>query len=141
MYMESINVSQFTPADPTGTANGTGQMMGLGTTCVVTPRSSGRFLILASGTVFNAGIGQGVNLQLRTGTGVAPANAAALTGTASGGLQHIVDATITSKGSFGVNGIVSGLTVGTAVWIDISLAAVTAGTATITDVSVSVVEL
>src|SRR5229473_2663960 len=82
----------------------------------------------------------GASLQIRYGTGTAPANGAALTGTAVG--NNIADNNpVTNKIPFSVQAIVSGLTVGTAYWVDVGLAAITGGTASIATVSVSALEL
>jgi hypothetical protein len=42
---------------------------------------------------------------------------------------------------FSVQAIVTGLSVATAYWLDLSLAAITGGTASIADVSISVIEI
>jgi hypothetical protein len=42
---------------------------------------------------------------------------------------------------FAGDAIVNGLTINTAIWVDISLAAITSGTARLRDVSVSIVEI
>lgn len=132
-------IAQSSPADPTGTTDATGKMMGLAVS--LTPVSTGRVMIVISGTIANAsGIADGANVQLRTGTGTAPANGDALTGTVAGGLVKYVSATTAEKAPFSVNAIVTGLTLATARWIDLGLAAVTGGTATVKDLSVSAFE-
>ena len=89
------NTTQAEPADPTGTNNATGLMMGLAG--AITPLTTGRLLIMLSGTLANAtAIADGANVQLRYGTGAAPANADALTGTPVGGLVKFVAATALS---------------------------------------------
>lgn len=134
------STAQAAPSDPTGTTNTTGVMMGLAGS--FTPTRSGAALIVISGTIFNAtAIGDGAKTQIRYGTGTAPANAAALTGTAVGNLVQYVAATTAEKAPFSVNAIVTGLTRLTTYWIDLSLAAITAGTASLSDISISVVEL
>lgn len=132
--------TQASPANPTGTTDTTGVMMGLGG--VITPTVTGRILVTVCGTIFNpTAIADGAKVQLRTGTGTAPANGDALAGTAAGGLQQYVAATVAEKAPFSVTAIVSGLTLNAARWIDVSLAAITGGTATITDLSLSAVEV
>lgn len=131
---------QSNPADPTGTADTTGVMMGLAGT--ITPTISGRILITVTGTMFNpTAIADGAKVQIRTGIGAAPANGDALTGTAAGSLQQYIAATVLEKAPFSVTAIVSGLTLNVARWIDVSLAAITGGTATITDLSLSAAEV
>lgn len=132
-------VYQATPSNPTGTTNTGGLMMGLAG--AITPIVTGRVLIQISGTIKNSGSGDGANVQIRTGTGGAPANAAALTGNTAGGLVKFVTAAANQSAPFSIQAIVTGLTLSTAIWIDVGLAAVTAGTASITDVSISAFEL
>lgn len=132
-------VAQSTPADPTGTTNTTGLMMGLAGS--FTPAVTGRVLITISGDVQNNTNGDGAKFQIRYGTGAAPANAAALTGTAVGGLVNMLVAAANQRLPFSLNAIVTGLTVGTAYWLDIGLAAVTGGTAAAKNISISVVEI
>ena len=132
--------TQASPADPPGTASAAGVMMGLAVT--MTPRVTGRIQVIITGTIANAtAIADGATVQLRTGTGAAPANGDALTGTAAGGLVQYIAATVLEKAPFTVSAIISGLTLGVMTWMDLGVAAVTGGTATVTDLSVSAVEL
>src|SRR5438309_1082651 len=73
-------VASATPADPTGTTDTTGKMMGLA--IAVTPLVTGRLKIFVSGSAANNTINDGAAVQIRYGTGTAPVNGAALTGTA-----------------------------------------------------------
>ena len=126
--------TQSSVASPTGTTSTTGVMMGLAGT--VTPAYSGTVHVSVCGDITNSTSGDGANVQLRTGTGSAPANAAVLTGTTRGSLVKFVAASATNKTPFCVQWTVTGLTLGTAVWIDVGVAAVTGGTATIADVDI-----
>lgn len=137
-------VSQSSPSDPTGTTNTTGLMMGMAG--AITPRMTGRILITISGDISNDTADDGAKVQARYGTGTAPTNAAALTGTTCGGLV-VANSTVPGAGTlamrdpFSVQCIATGLTVGTAYWIDAGLAAITGGTATIKNVSITAFEL
>ncbi len=134
--------SQSSPTNPTGTLSTTGVMMGLAGSITTAPVTSGKVLIIISGTIFNAtAIADGGKVQIRHGTGTAPTNGVALTGTADGGLVQYIAATTAEKTPFSCNAIVTGLSASTAYWIDVGLAAITGGTATITDVSISANEL
>lgn len=132
---------QATPANPTGTNNTTGLMMGLAG--AFTPTRTGNCMIIISGDMTNGTASSGSKVQIRYGTGSAPANAAALTGTAVGNLVRYVGlaGSTTLEVPFTCNAVVTGLTVGTAIWLDIGLASITSGTAAIKDVSISVIEL
>jgi len=132
-------VYQATPANPTGTNSTTGVMMGLAGT--ITPRVTGRVLIIISG---DAGVTTNVrsaNIQIRYGTGGSPANGAALTGTTAGAKVQALVASTTNRLPFHVQAIVTGLTVGTAIWVDVSLNTITSGTANIKNVSITIFEL
>lgn len=131
--------TQASPSNPTGTTDTGGKMMGLAV--AITPVLTGVILVLLSGSVANDTSGDGAKVQLRTGTGTAPANAAALTGTTAGGLVAFVAAAAAQSVPVALQAIVSGLTLGTAVWIDVGLAAVTGGTASLTALSVTAVEI
>lgn len=121
--------------NPTGTTNTTGLMMGMAG--AITPRVTGSIMITICGDITNSTAASGSNVQIRYGTGTAPANAAALTGTTLGGLvKFIASPTTTSKSPFSLTAYLTGATVGTALWIDVGLAAVTSGTATIADVTI-----
>ncbi|HYM22528.1 MAG TPA: hypothetical protein VEU08_04955 [Vicinamibacterales bacterium] len=128
--------AQSTPGNPVGTTNAAGLMMGLAGS--ITPQYSGRMLLIISGTISNNTASDGAKVQARYGTGGAPANAGALTGTAVGGfVQFTMPATGGLKSPFSLNAVITGLTLGTAYWLDVALAAITGGTAAITDVSIS----
>src|SRR6266446_2469251 len=79
-----LQYTQSSPGNPTGTTDTTGKMMGLAGS--ITTKIGTRALVIISGAIFNSGgVGDGAKVQLRAGTGSAPSNAAALTGTAYGG--------------------------------------------------------
>lgn len=130
---------QATPSDPGATASTTGLMMGL--TGTITPTLTGRILIMISGDVQNNTISDGAKMQIRYGTGTAPTNGAALTGTAVGGLVNFLAAAAAQRVPIALQAVVTGLSIATAYWIDVGLAAVTGGTAAVKNVSISVVEI
>lgn len=130
-----------TSAAPTGTASATAVMMGLSSgTTVVTPVKTGRLMIVASGQFTNGTVNDGATVDLRTGTGNGPANGAAVTGTLRGIAQTMTAKTAAQGVGFCLNATITGLTLNTALWIDLSLLAVTGGTASITGASISVIE-
>src|SRR5216684_3716471 len=100
----AATTAQATPGDPTLTASTTGVMMGLATT--ITPVKSGKLLILVSGDCTDSVISDGCSMQIRFGTGTAPTNGAALTGTAAGSVVKANDAAATGRSPFHLNAIV-----------------------------------
>lgn len=126
---------------PTGTTSTSGVMMGMGTTCKITPSSTGRVQVRFVGSTQNTGIRQNT-MNVRFGTGTAPTNGAALTGTAVMG--NSVATTIFAANSpvaFDVGGTIFGLSIGTAYWLDMNLATNNAAdTASILNMNCTVVE-
>lgn len=128
-----------TPANPTGTTNTSGLMMGLAQ--LFTPGFSTRIKVDIVGMMANSTINDGATVQIRYGTGSAPANAAALTGTAIGAAQSFTSLVAAGKSGFCLTAIITGLTLATQYWLDVSLAAITGGTATITNITVTAHEV
>lgn len=133
------NTYQATPANPTATTSLTGVMMGLAGS--ITPGNSGRVMINITGTVKTNSSGNGAATQIRYGTGAAPSNGAALTGTAVGVLVSQPNMNNSNVYQFVHSVIVTGLTPATTYWIDTSLAAVNGATATMENVNICAYEL
>ncbi len=131
--------TQSTPADPATTTSLVGVMMGLAAT--ITPTASGNIIIVICGDTDNSGKNDGCAIQIRYGTGTAPTNGAALTGTAIGSKPITFDSAGGTVFPISVNAVVNGLTAGTAVWVDISLTALTGGTARVRNLSISIIEV
>ncbi|MDP2662166.1 MAG: hypothetical protein Q8R28_15685, partial [Dehalococcoidia bacterium] len=117
----AMTTSQTDPGDPTGTNNITGVMMGLAGT--ITPTDSGKVFLSISGSLSIPGgvAGEIAHVQLRYGTGTAPTNGDALTGTTAGGLIRYVASTTSGEVPFASQALVTGLSVATAYWLDVSL--------------------
>jgi hypothetical protein len=133
---------QASPADPTGTNSTTGVMMGLAGS--ITPSATGKVLIQITGSLRSYNIGStGADVQIRYGTGSAPANAAALTGTAVGSKEKSRPSSTSNEQTvpFSCVARVTGLTLSTAYWLDVSVATVGGGNATVQNVSITVSEM
>lgn len=139
----AVDNSQLnSPLDPVGTISTVGVMMGLGVS--VTPSQATQILVVMTGIISVPTGGNGANYQVRFGTGVAPINGAALTGTAVGKLKHYVNDNATGIGvtftpgkkPFALSVLITGLTSGTTYWIDISLAHVGTGLVAVSDIDV-----
>lgn len=122
------------PGDPTATSSTTAVQMGLGGTCKLTPLVSTRLHIVFTGNSYNLTNADGTSVIGTYGTGAAPGNGAAGTGTTFGNLAYNVNGSAVLEQTFSVSAVVSGLTVGTAYWLDLRAAAVTGGTSQITGV-------
>jgi hypothetical protein len=128
-------------ADPTGTTSTASiVMMGLGGTWALTPTITGRLRITVTGTANNTIATDGCVTQVRYGVGAAPANAAAQTGTQAGRNTSAVSGVASQLVPFTIIAQLSGLTINTAYWFDVGLAALTGGVANLTQLSIQIVE-
>ena len=132
------STSVSTPSNPTGTASLT--LVHAGLAIAFTPSKTGRVCIVITGQFANSTATDGMEVNGRYGTGAAPANGAAVTGSGSGlatrgGTSDANNSLVPFNVVFWVT-----LTVGTAYWIDAVFNAVTGGTATLSQLSVSITE-
>jgi len=133
---------QASPANPAGATTGSLTMQGVGGTCTITPSFSTRVHVTVTGRMANSAAAGIAAAALRRGTGTAPVNGAADTGTALGSTSQAFTNTSASELSpFALNGIITGLTVGVAIWIDLAAATGGAGTTTLTNLSCSAFEM
>jgi hypothetical protein len=133
----------FAPADPSDTASTSLVCMGLGATCAITPAASGKVLVTVTGFAQSLTAAANITVGCRYGTGAAPANGDADTGTRFGAHADPVVKPGTTGVSvpFAFTGLLS-LTPGTSYWLDVVAATGTgADHAKITDVGVTAVEL
>lgn len=140
----SLAATTALPADQTGNATSTLKMNGLGAAgapCTITPTSTGRVVFMVSGDLTNSVILDGISYKLVFGTGAAPANAAAATGTAISALRGPAAPVAAQKQGFSVQGETTGLALATAVWYDLQVADVTGGTASISNVTCTAHEI
>ncbi len=132
-------LANVTTAAPTLTASATYVHMGLGATASITPVLAGRIAFTISGDIASTN-GNSATTQLSFGTGTAPTNGTAFTGTQVG--SQVVQTALTGYlvTPFSLTAVVTGLTVGTAYWLDLVLKS-SSGNATVTTVSVSAMEI
>lgn len=128
------------PSNPTGTTSVTQVMAGIGSGCTITPASSTRLYIRITGDGSNTNAGIGTLVQARFGTGAAPANGAAATGTTIGAQIAGVSPAANNNFPFTIGGIATGLTPGTAYWVDVGFAAGT-NTSSLTNLTCVAYEL
>ena len=123
-------------ASPSGNATTSYLMSGLA--APVTPTFTGRVLVTICGQVTNATTNDGSLIQIAYGTGSAPVNGAAASGTVVG---SPTGATIAGGPvPFSLTVVVTGLNIGTAYWFDAQIKAVTGGTVSLSNVTVTLVE-
>ena len=131
----SASFTQSLPSNPTAPASTTTYFM-QGLAGTITPQTSGKVALEVCGVVTQSSttVGDGIIFQLSYGTSTAPANAAALTGTQIGNpITSRAETTVTAADvdrPFCVRAHATGLTLGTAYWID--LAAKSIGTVSTT---------
>lgn len=112
----------FTPSNPSSTTSTSAVMMGLGSTIAYTPTSTGNLEIILTGYTGTATAVTNSTVRPYYGTGVAPSNGGAVAGTA------LAAAVTVRSPTAGVDGVpftcvarVTGLSVNTAIWVDVSL--------------------
>ncbi len=110
-----------TVASPTASGSTSGVMMGLGTTCTITPQSTGRVRFEITGTQSNNVANNFSSINMRYGVGAAPANGVAFVGTSVGSSIAQYSPGASFPVAFATNGIIGSLAIGTAVWFDINL--------------------
>lgn len=112
----------FKPAAPQATSSATLVMMGLGATVVYTPTATGKVRITCTGTGQTATAVANWTVGGRYGTGTAPNNGDAVTGTRWGaGADKVLRSAATATASdFSLTDLLT-LTPGTAYWFDLAL--------------------
>jgi collagen type I alpha len=137
-----FNFATFAPTDPVGNVSTVEKAMGLA--CAYTPSFSGRCFLICAGIALNSsGPGNGTTIQLKYGTGTAPVNGATAglgTRVAINATQHFVASTAAGQQGFTIVALLTGLTVSTAYWFDLTLQAVTAGGASVKDIQLTLLE-
>lgn len=126
------------PGNPSSTVSAAAVMMGLAGS--FTPRVSGQVLMQTRHDVSNSVVGDGCVWQLQYGTGGAPANGAASTGTSAGSPGQLTEpaaGAVIPASSLGMPG---GLTLNTTYWYDLSLRAVTGGTCALFNITMVATE-
>lgn len=119
--------TQVSGLNPSGITSATSEMLGLGSSCTITPVNTTRIFFFISGELNGTVTAAQVIGHARFGTGTAPANGAAVTGTVVGSPTSglVNPANWVTEGFAG--GVVTGLTKGTTYWLDADLSA-TSGT-------------
>jgi hypothetical protein len=137
-----VNVKVATPAGTVSTAL---VMLGCGSTCTYTPASSGLVLVSVTAYGYCTTASTGIEVGGRYGTGTAPANGVAVSGTRFGASAESYvrpsAASNTNSEAIAFTDIIT-LTPGTAYWFDLAFATTNAADlCTIYNVSMSFVEL
>jgi hypothetical protein len=134
-------IQQSAPSNPAGTTSTAAQVM-MGLAIAFTPSKSGKCLVMITLNGKNSVISDGWAASTWFGTGAAPINGAARTGTVieAGQLINDADSAAANRTPFTLGGIVT-LVAGTTYWIDIALQALTGGTASLTGISINIMEL
>lgn len=153
-YSPSPASVSVTIAAPAATTSASYLMQGMGvagaTAFTITPQVTGRLLVVVMGDMTGVNTAT-VTVQLSFGTGAAPANAAAVTGTQTGGQVTLTPITGILTTPFTLVSIISGLavpsinsqgqtTASTPVWLDIALKS-SSGAASISNLTCTAIEL
>ena len=141
-YSNAVAMETFhdEPAAPTGTSSVTFVMMGLAGS--YTPAATGKVLLIISGDARNTVAGNGAGLQIRGGTGAAPANGDAPAGSTFGAAIRLTAVPNNSdRFPFSIQAVIEGLSISTTYWFDLALSAVTGGTAVVAGLTMTAVEV
>jgi hypothetical protein len=120
-------------------------MGGLG--AQITPARSGNVMAVLTGYLTSSAttIDEGIILQLAYATGSAPAYQAAVTGTVFGkAVEFSNGATVTAADErvpITVQGLITGLTIGTTIWVDFQMEGITAETTSLNNATLTLVEI
>lgn len=128
------------PTNPTGTASTSAFVM-MGLACSFTPHSTGNVLFQVQGIILNSVGGDGMNARLYEGSGTAPLNGAAQTGTQISTVASFTSPTGSTSAPATLIGLATGLAVGTTYWFDVAVEATTGGTASFQNVTMIAHEL
>lgn len=129
------------------TPNSTSVFTMQGLAGAITPTRSGTVLVTISGTITgtSTAAGDGLITQVSYGTGAAPTANAALTGTQVGGVQEYLNPTTVTAADvqvpFSTTAIITGLTPGTAYWLDLAAKAVAHTLTGLSNVNIAAVEI
>lgn len=132
------------PGNPSTTASLSYVMMGLanGTNpTVFTPSKYGIIMVYIDGQVANGSANDGVSFYIAYGTGTAPVNGAAATGTQTGNTLNLGTFSYQYGQVFCVTRLITGLTPGTQIWIDIAAESLVGGTTSFTQLTATIEEL
>lgn len=118
------------PSNPTGTTSTTAKMAGIGSSCAITPATT-KIVISVGGYGRNTSSGDSYFVNIAYGTGAAPSNGASATGTAPASAIRADMAAANQDIPFFQEVLVTGLTAGVALWIDLQFNASSTGTASL----------
>lgn len=123
-YGPAPNITSVSPASAAAATSAVYVMAGLGVAganaWVITPNTTGRILLIATGVLLSGATGATCTTQLSFGTGTAPVNGAAVAGTQQGAQPAWVSLTGNLQTPFSMTTIVTGQALGTALWFDIA---------------------
>jgi hypothetical protein len=117
-----LGATRYAPANPAGTASQSPSFVMAGLALAITPQVTGKLKILISGGAGTSAGAANVAIQGRYGTGTAPPNGGMSAGTVFGQPQTVRAPAAGTwwSSSFTVADIISGLTPGTAYWVDLA---------------------
>ena len=127
--------------NPTGTTSASGIMAGIGSTCTITPATTGRVRFTITGYMTNTTSSHVTRAYLYYGTGTAPTNGASPTGTVLGNAVQASINVANYQTPFVLIVDQTGLSPGTAYWFDADVVSVSgSGTAAIASLNCSAQE-
>jgi len=105
------------------------------------PTNSKKVLVFAQAQATNATSADGSGMQIYHGTGTAPNNGDAVTGTADGNFARYDSVSGTEVGMITCVAYISNLTLGTTYWFDLAQNAINGGTSSLTSLNYIITEI
>lgn len=135
----STSYSATTSSGGAGTTSATPVMLGLAGS--ITPATTGTILVTICGLASSSGVSGQCQMQIAYGTGTAPTTNAAATGTTKGSLMSTTSNSTGSNVPFSTTAIITGLSSGTAYWIDLQYSNQSSATTTMSQITVNAAEI
>ncbi len=127
------------PSNKAGTTSASLVMLGLGKTYTV--KRSSTLSVTIYGFASNTNATRSTSYVGAYGTGAAPVNGAAATGTYFGGMESATSATAGASVPIVVHDVISGLSAGTTYWFDLQFCMGGTGTSSIENVKIVILEI
>ncbi|MDE1831714.1 MAG: hypothetical protein KGI02_05005 [Thaumarchaeota archaeon] len=138
LYGTTFGPLLVTPSNPATTNSTTLVMAGLA--LQYTPVNSTRLKVTAQVTLSNSVAGDGGKIQISYGTGTAPSNGSALTGTQLGQVTQTVSPNANGALQATTFSLVTNVDVGTPYWFDLAYAAVNGGVLSVSNITIIIEE-
>jgi len=136
--LASLQTSPFNGANfsSTGVMYGTARPAN-----VITPVKTGKLLVTVFGRGWNSTAGSGAQVTIYYGTGTPPLAGNTIVGTSTNASAAFQNSSASNRCAFSVTALLTGLAIGTQIWIDLAAIVLISGTGTLEGVTIVAVEI